>query len=212
MCTSLILGSLKISLTIFNILHVIVGICIVSFGLYLQVDYGTYVVTVVTLAVGTFITIIGCLGICAVSAKNWCLITTYTIFMGILFFTNVTILVISFADYNTFIGAVGSNNSDIKEVQDDLKRGKHVFEILQCVVVLVEFICVWFSLMFRKNEGEIMNEYEEFPKDKSNDLTLGSNDDQGTPPPFHHEDEKVMTASQKKRHALREKYGIQKKE
>lgn len=215
MCTSLILGSLKVSLTVFNILHIVVGICILSFGAYLQIDYGLYDITIVTLSVGGFVTILGCLGICAVAAKNWCLITTYSIFMGLSFFTNVTILIVSFASYETLIGAVDSKNADIKEVQDDLKKRKHIFEILQCVIVVVEFICVWFALMFRKNDGDILNDgYEEFDQSKglSNDLTLGSKgDDDGTPPPFRDDEEKVMTASQKKRAALREKYGIEKK-
>ena len=206
----MILGSLKISLTIFNILHILVGLGILSFGVYLQIDYGTYDITIITLSVGGFVTMIGCLGICAVAAKNWCLLTTYSIFMGILFFTNVTILIVSFASYETLIGAVDSKNSDIKEVQDDLKKRKHVFQILQGVIVLIEFICVWFSLMFRKNNGDILNDgYEEFEQSKglSADLTLS----QGTSPPFHDDDEKVMTASQKKRQAMREKYGLEKK-
>ena len=122
----------------------------------------------------------------------------------------VTILIVSFASYETLIGAVDSNNSDIKEVQDDLKKRKHVFQILQSVIVLIELICVWFALMFRKNDGDILNDgYEEFEQSKalSNDLTLGS---QGTSP-FHDDDEKVMTASQKKRQSMREKYGLEKK-
>eukprot|EP00483_Globobulimina_turgida_P012897 UN12921 len=211
MCSSLILGSLKISLTIFNILHVLVGLCVTAFGGYLQIDYGTYVITIVTLIVGVFITILGCLGICAVThPKNWCLLTTYSIFMGMLFFINIAILVVAFADYDTFVGSLDSNNSDMNGIKNDIKKGKRGYQILQCVIVLIEFICVWFSLMMRKHDGDILNDgYEEFDESASRDLTLGDDE----PINYHNEeDDKVLTTSQKKRQALREKYGLDQKE
>eukprot|EP01084_Bolivina_argentea_P056331 103120_1 len=163
MCTSLILGSLKISLILFNIIHVLAGICITAFGVYLQIDYGTYIITIVTLCVGSFITILGCLGTCATAHKNWCLLTTFSIFMGILFFSNVAILVIAIVDYDAFINAIDSNHSDINKIKDHIRKGKNWFIILQVCIVLIEFICIWFSLMMRKHDPNILNNgYEEF--------------------------------------------------
>lgn len=205
MCTSLILGSLKISLTLFNALHILAGMCIVCFGGYLQIDYGTYVITIVTLSVGAFITILGCVGVCAVRAKNWCLLTTYSIFMAILFFINVAILILAFVDYDTFVGSLDSDNSDINEFKDNVRRNKNVFYVLQSVIVFIEFICVWFGLMMRKHDGDILNDgYEEFSKEKSNDLTLAID------VAADNEEDKILTEGQKKRHALREKYGLNK--
>ena len=60
--------------------------------------------------------------------------------------------------------------------------------------------------MFRKNDGDILNDdgYAEFEKSTSQDLTL--------PIEYHNEEEedKVMTTSQKTRERMREKYGITK--
>eukprot|EP01084_Bolivina_argentea_P101434 181857_1 len=208
MCTSLILGSLKISLTLFNIIHVLVGICVTAFGGYLQIDYGTYIITVVTLCVGSFITILGCLGICATARKNWCLLTTYSIFMGMLFFLNIAILVVAIVDYDTFVNALNSNNSDINEIKNDIRKGKHGYIALQVCIVLIEFVCVWFSLMMRKHDGDILNDgYEEFEPSGTDDLALGT----GSPinVEYHNEEEDVvLTTSQKKRVAMREKYGL----
>ena len=79
MCTSLILSSLKVSLHLFNALHILVGLVIASFGCYLQIDYGTYVVTIVSLALGGYILLLGCLGLVAVRLQNWCLLTVCNI-------------------------------------------------------------------------------------------------------------------------------------
>ena len=207
MCTTLILGSLKISLTLFNALHILAGLCILSFGGYLQIDYGTYVITIVTLSVGAFITILGCLGVCAVRAKSWCLLTTYSIFMAVLFFVNLSILIVAFVDYDTFVGGLDSNNSDIKEFKDNVDRNKNVFYVLQAVIVFIECVCVWFGLMMRKHDGDILNDgYEEFNREKSNDLAFGIDAAEYQ----QNVDEKMLTEAQRKRQALREKYGLNK--
>ena len=73
-----ILGSVKVSLHLFNALHILAGLTIVSFGCYLQIDFGTYVVTIVSLALGGYILILGCLGLIAVRFQNWCLLTVST--------------------------------------------------------------------------------------------------------------------------------------
>eukprot|EP01083_Nonionella_stella_P018185 50795_1 len=202
MCASFILGSLVISLKIFNVLHVLVGIAITSFGCYLQIEYGTYVVSIVSLSVGSFITLLGCLGICAAVKQKWCLLTTYSVLMGVLFFVNAAILLVSFFKYDALLGSVDSDNVNINKAKDELENRKHLFQIVLGSVVFVEFICIWFSLMMRRHEGAILDEgYKEFDVDhSSHDLTLGS----------HHESEdQILSASQKNREAIREKYGLQ---
>mmetsp|Transcript_19117 Transcript_19117/g.30303 ORF Transcript_19117/g.30303 Transcript_19117/m.30303 type:complete len:210 (+) Transcript_19117:27-656(+) len=205
MCTSLILGSLKISLMIFNVIHALLGICILVYGCYLEIDYGTYVVTIVTLSVGAFIAIVGCFGICSAATKNWCCLTSYSILMGILFGVNLAILIVAFSSYDTLVGAVDSDNTDIHKFQDDLKRRKDVYIIIQCVVVLIEFVCIWFGLMYRKHDGEIAmsDGYENFATDQSNDFSLASSKGIGDD-----EDNKPLTDAQKRRQDMKEKYGI----
>ena len=56
--------SLKISLTI-TMFYIFLGLGILSFGVYLQIDFGTYDITIITLSVGGFVTMLGCLGLCS---------------------------------------------------------------------------------------------------------------------------------------------------
>ena len=102
MCTSLILGSIKLSLNIFNILHSCVGLAILIFGVYLQIDYGTFAITIITMVLGVFIMLVGCMGLCSVRSQSHCLLTTYAIFMALLFFGDLVIMIMSFATFDTF--------------------------------------------------------------------------------------------------------------
>eukprot|EP00485_Elphidium_margaritaceum_P008899 CAMPEP_0202708500 /NCGR_PEP_ID=MMETSP1385-20130828/20687_1 /ASSEMBLY_ACC=CAM_ASM_000861 /TAXON_ID=933848 /ORGANISM="Elphidium margaritaceum" /LENGTH=181 /DNA_ID=CAMNT_0049367487 /DNA_START=100 /DNA_END=645 /DNA_ORIENTATION=- len=180
-----------------------IGLGITGFGSYLQIEYGTYVVSVVTLTVGVFVSIAGLLGLCAVNLsrkKNWCLLTTYSALMVILFFANIAILILSFTSYDTLIDAVKTENSDVEKVQKELRHRKQIVQILQGVVVFVEFLCIWFSLMYRKHEGDMLqNGYQEFVGISGNDFIVAP------------EEEKVMTDGQMKRQAMREKYGLDEK-
>ena len=131
---------------------------------------------------------------------------TYTMLMGIILFVNVAVLIVAFASWDTLIGSINTNNDDVNKFQDDLKGRKRVYQIVQSAIVLIEFCCLWFALLFRKKDGnEILSDdgYAEFEKSASREL--------GMPDPAEwdpQEEDKVMTTSQKHRQSIREKYGL----
>merc|ERR1739842_136090 len=83
------------------------------------------------------------------------------------------------------------------EFQDNVRKHQNIFYIVQACIVFIEFVCVWFGLMMRKHDGDILNDgYEEFShsNSKSDDLNF----DTGAV-----DDEKPITDAQKKRHLMR---------
>lgn len=126
--------------------------------------------------------------------------------MGIIFFVNAAILIVAFASWKTLVGSLDTDNGDVDKFADDLEGHKHIYQIMQSAIVVIEFCCLWFALLFRKKEGkEVLNDegYAEFEKSASRDYAM--------PDPGHwdpQQEDEVMTTSQQKRKAMREKYGL----
>ena len=107
MCLRLFLGTAKLILNVFNVVHLLVGLGLASFGLYLELTYGS-TFSEMTIAIGCVVVLTAIVGLFAVKTSSYCLLTTYSILMALLFLANLIILIISYSDFNTLLGKIQS--------------------------------------------------------------------------------------------------------
>ena len=148
----------KIVLLILNVLHVICGIILLGFMTYVMINYSS-LLPEIGIGLGGFVTIVGLLGIFAVKIKGYYTLTTYAILMSLLLLANTTILIISFSNFDALLKNLNSKgDSDIDNAKQFMKDRKvYVVWILICIVA-VEFVCVWFGLIYRQ-DNEVSYQY-----------------------------------------------------
>jgi len=201
MCKELCTGSIKLTLNIFNILHCLVGLTLLIYGIYCQANYAsTFSELVMGLAV--FVLLTGLLGLLATRQKSHCLLTIYSILMAILFIANGVILIIALANFHTLIQNISSENSKAKSW---LKEHKTIYIYIQVVLVSIEFICMTLGLIYRKSEHvNDVNSDIKYNRFSTADLVLDTNsaEDYGTT------GDSTMSASAKHRADIKSKYNI----
>ncbi|XP_035671779.1 tetraspanin-2-like [Branchiostoma floridae] len=106
----------KFMLFVFNLIFWLAGIGLLAFGIWLRLDNDIakivsldlpwfYNATYVLMGVGGFTMIMGFLGCCGAMKENKCMLTTYTICLGLVFIAEIAGGVVAFVYRNNVSGS-----------------------------------------------------------------------------------------------------------
>mmetsp|Transcript_79997 Transcript_79997/g.97917 ORF Transcript_79997/g.97917 Transcript_79997/m.97917 type:complete len:209 (-) Transcript_79997:67-693(-) len=199
----------KFVLYILNILHVICGIILLGFMTYVMINYRS-LLPEIGIGLGGFVTIVGLLGIFSVKIKGYYTLTTYAILMSLLLLANTTILIISFSNFDSLLKNLNSKgDSDIDNAKQWMRDRKVYVIWILISIVAVEFVCVWFGLIYRQdNEREIYANRQDTKllSDDNNsvsdyNLSVNGNGFDGL-------NDEPKSAASKNRQSMRDKYGL----
>jgi len=148
MCVSCILGSIRLIVYFTNSLHALLGLTVLGYGVYTDVNGGS-MYSMLMMAVGGFVFVSALIGIIGVYKNNKCLLFTYGLGMLVLILVNIALLIMTIKDISKLLGSVSEKNKNWLESKDH----EQLVEFLFAGLIGIELLCLVLGCVLYRNKN-----------------------------------------------------------